>query len=349
MAHSLSVLIRFSLIPTITAFPITYHSHRVRLSKRGLPAGAGFGIGFAIALCIIATISLIYYFKVHRRRPGTKSRKGQSTLKSYSTAKSYPTTISGTTIHTRSPTILSDKLSIADSDRFKTRISCPMPMHSTALPSFSPVEPGSSPKFEVDEKLTHDRPTLHELDASPRMPPHVHPACRPASLEKPGRRTRCRSLSRSKAHAHRRLTSAISARTLRKSFHRRSYFPFGNRRGSIFDRGSWFGCQGAMDIEGGVRHGRETSVETLPAYPGPAMLRENSENTAREWALRDTEDCLEGKSLCGDEGEWLCGDRSMVREKGERVPTMDWSGMEWLRGMYAERRSMLRSFCPRDE
>jgi hypothetical protein len=104
-----------------------------------------------------------------------------------------------------------------------------------------------------------------------------------------------------------------------------------------------------MEVEDGVRHGRETSVETLPAYPGPAVLRESSGKTSEEWALRDAEECLEGKSLCSDEAEWLCGGRSTNGEKGERVPTMDWSGMEWLRGVYAERRSRLRSFCPRDE
>jgi len=100
-----------------------------------------------------------------------------------------------------------------------------------------------------------------------------------------------------------------------------------------------------MEVEDEMRRGRETSVDTLPAYPGPAVLRESSESTEGR-GLRDAKECLEGKSTFGSEAEWGCEDEDGKRR---RVPTMDWSGMEWLRGVYSERKSKLRSFYPRDE
>jgi hypothetical protein len=100
-----------------------------------------------------------------------------------------------------------------------------------------------------------------------------------------------------------------------------------------------------MEVEDEMRRGRETSVETLPAYPGPAVLRASSESSEGR-GLRDAKECLEGKSLCSSEDGW---EQEGEDGKRKRVPTMDWSGMEWLRGVYAERKSKLRSFYPRDE
>lgn len=102
-----------------------------------------------------------------------------------------------------------------------------------------------------------------------------------------------------------------------------------------------------MEVEHDMRRGRETSVDTLPAYPGPAVIRDSRE-TIQERGVCDAKECLEGRSLCSEEGEWEFGFGD-DGEKKERVPTMDWSGMEWLRGVYAERKSRMQSFCPRDE
>lgn len=97
-----------------------------------------------------------------------------------------------------------------------------------------------------------------------------------------------------------------------------------------------------MEIEDEVRRGRGTSVDTLPAYPGPALVRDSSEGSER--GLRDAKECLEGKSLYSD-GSSISDEESQHK----RVPTMDWSGMEWLKGVYAERKSKLRSLDHKDD
>jgi hypothetical protein len=127
----------------------------------------------------------------------------------------------------------------------------------------------------------------------------------------------------------------------KSTFYRRSRFNFGDRRGSIFDRSSWF-CQGAMEVEDEVRRGRETSTDTLPAYPGPAVIRTSrgSGDSVDEKELLQAMTSVESVADAEDvEGE----------AKRKREPTMDWSGMEWLRGVYAERKSKLKSFHPKEE
>ncbi|KAF2676302.1 hypothetical protein K458DRAFT_492512 [Lentithecium fluviatile CBS 122367] len=345
MARPISVLHSIlTILPTITALPITHLTARTTLLKRARPSNKSLSIALPVTFAILSLCALIFYLTMPRATFESWFCRRKSTP---------PPTPQPSSPHVRSPTVLSEKISLADPDQFKTRISCPMSTHSTALPELSPVEAGAGPKFEIDSKIAPQRqPVIHEMgDGTPRRPPSAATVRKSGSFGKGDRKSRYRSRSRSnptRPPTHRRLTSAISVKGLRKStmertstFYRKSIFHFSDRRGSIFDRGSWF-CQSAMEVEHETRRGRETSVDTLPAYPGPAVVRDSSETMQ-----------------CVDEKEWMEGKLSTETEgraeeveggtKRKREPTMDWSGMEWLRGVYSERKSKRRSFYPRDE
>ncbi|KAF2245006.1 hypothetical protein BU26DRAFT_522704 [Trematosphaeria pertusa] len=276
-----------STLATIAAFPLPIEPRA--LSKRS-PSSHDVGVGFAITISIIIFAAIVFYLGVRRGQTGT-----------YFCWRNPPA------VPLRSPTSLSEKISIVDPHQFKSRISCPVPIHSSALPELSPVDVQPAPRFL---ELSSEPKAIYEMgQPSPR---HTK---RP-SADRKSHFDRC-SRSRSSSSSAKRYTTA-SRKSQSPKRHttasRKSQSPKchtmasrksrGADRKSLFDRKSWF-CKSAMEVESEAREKSpldedERGVDP-PSYPGSVMLRPETE-----------------------------------AERGE----MDWSGMEWLRRVYVGRKSM---------
>lgn len=211
-----------SILPSAQSHPLPTAAS---LSKR-TPRAHTIGVGFAITLSTILLAILIFYLGVRRGRAGTWFCWRDASPSLTSTPSTRP------------------------------RISCPVPIHSSALPELSPVNaPPAFAELDVGAEKA-----VYELGIpSPQRP--LSAATQTSGGEK----------RKSLFLAQRARKSLLAVKAGRKSgAERRSR----STARSGVERKSWF-CRSALEVEDEERRLRrgERGSEELPAYPGPVVIR----------------------------------------------------------------------------
>jgi hypothetical protein len=324
-----SLLYSLSALPSTNAHPL---SNSKSLSKRGA-SPENIGLGFGLSFSVIIFACLVFYLGV---------RRGQTGSWAFWKKRSPPLS--------RSPTVLSAKFSVADPDQHsnRARISMPVPMHSTTIPNPSPVQQKEKYK-KTPEYLELEAATNHVIfelgENTPRRPPS-------SMTRKSFFSTRTDAKSERYSFAPSRQPSTRSTRSYRKSISSRksmhsrcgsdeSVPPMPTTMLGNFGRQSWFG-KSARDED--VRRAEqqrdeedENEAGALPPYPGPTLQRVERRASVYEQ----------------EEEEFITRVPTSTHEsrKTKKVESgMDWTGMEWLRKVYTERKSVwgLKSFHPRE-